>query len=436
MRSRRRVLLQAVATILLCAGLPASGENGEDGRRFTVPTRPGRYAVAATSQQMWVTAADGTKLFVETWLPTAKGKAVPPKRVPVVVDITPYALKGVPRPDRGSGAEPRWTELLVSRGYALANVHLRGTGESGGCWTPHGQQDADDASRALDALTRAPFSDGRLALIGKSHDGGAAINVAEHGDRKQLRGLKALVVLSPVFSYADFILRDGVPAPKDQAYILQLDHDTSLTSRTATNARDTPMVESWATSGNKSPVAAADRAPCRAQETQDVLATDGRMTPWLRERELALDTGKIQVPVLMSYGLEEMQTRQLVGAFDGIRAPKAAVLSAAGHDFPDANSLTPTYSRSDWEAMVIAWLDRWVLGVRTSGVSRKCRTPRGGGARSRATRVRAVRRGSSPSAPAGRWARPSRPARRRTSSSPPPRWQHLRPPSSRSARRR
>ena len=362
-----RLTFAVTAAALLLAGLPAAGAGDHGGRRFVVSSRPGTYAVAPVTHQMWVTAADGTRIFVETWLPAAKGKAVPPKRVPVVVDISPYALKGVPRPDRGAGGGPRWTQLLVSHGYALANVHLRGTGESGGCWIPHGRQDADDASRALDALTTAPFSDGRLALIGKSHDGGAAVNVAEHGTRQRLQGVKAMVVLSPVFSYLDFTSRDGMASPRTQADLLEMDHDTSLTSRSAsTGTEDPSMPTSWASNGNKDPQALLSRTPCRLEETREVMGTDGRMTPWLRERELALDTDRIGVPVLMSYGLQEFQTRQLVGAFDRIRVPKAAVLSASWHDYPDANSVTPAYSRADWEAMVIAWLDRWVLGVRNS----------------------------------------------------------------------
>jgi predicted acyl esterase len=220
----------AVVVLLAAVGAPAQATS-DRGRAFAVPYEAGAYGVAGTTVQHVVKAGDGTSIFVETWLPTRKGVHVPPRRVPVVAVATPYALKGLPRPDRL--ATVRWKELLVSHGYALANVHLRGTGESGGCWDPHGRQDADDVSRALDWLTTAAFSDGRLALLGKSHDGGAAINVAERGDRHRLRGLKALVVLSPIMSYADMVMWPGIPHAANQALMVEIDSESRHTGRSS-----------------------------------------------------------------------------------------------------------------------------------------------------------------------------------------------------------
>jgi predicted acyl esterase len=356
----------AVVVLLAAVGAPAQATS-DRGRAFAVPYEAGAYGVAGTTVQHVVKAGDGTSIFVETWLPTRKGVHVPPRRVPVVAVATPYALKGLPRPDRL--ATVRWTELLVSHGYALANVHLRGTGESGGCWDPHGRQDADDVSRALDWLTTAAFSDGRLALLGKSHDGGAAINVAERGDRHRLRGLKALVVLSPIMSYADMVMWPGIPHAANQALMLEIDSESRHTGRSSaafggSTVPEHPAVGEYVTNGQQDPATQVARAACDAQEAGNIAAVQGGMTPWLLERESALDTDRIRVPVLMSYGTRETQTRNISGAFDSIRAPKAGVFSASGHDYPDENSIAPSISRKDWVPMVFAWLDRWVRGSR------------------------------------------------------------------------
>ena len=340
--------------LLVAPTLPAAADPGV--RPFTVPSRPGLYAVAGQTQQLSVPAADGSQIFTETWLPARKGNAVPPKRVPLVVVVTPYAFKGQPRPDRLND-KPRWTSILVSHGYALANVHLRGTGESGGCWGNHDRQDADDASRAVAALAKAPWSDGRVGLMGKSHDGGAALNVASRGN---VPSLKAVVVLSPVASYSDFVQHDGVPYAYED--LSAIDLDTTTFGRTATYG--TPQVpQDYLDRGTKDPVKIAQHASCRPAEVAALNSSLGAFTPYLAERELAMHTASIKAPVLMHYGLEEFQTPQLTGAFDAIRAPKAGVFSDSGHDYPDQNSVHPTYSRDDWEAMVVAWFDRWVLGV-------------------------------------------------------------------------
>ncbi|HUR14865.1 MAG TPA: CocE/NonD family hydrolase [Mycobacteriales bacterium] len=358
----------AVVVVLGAAGAPAQATS-DRGRAFRVPYAAGEYAVSTTTVQITVRAGDGTALFVETWLPVRNGSHVPPRRVPVVAVATPYAFKGVPRPDR-LNATPRWTQLIVSHGYALANIHLRGTGESNGCWDSHGAQDADDVSRAIDWLTTAPFSNGRIALFGKSHDGGAALNTAERGDRHRLRGLKALIVASPATSYADFVMWPGIPDAEGQVLLLEINSETRHTGRSsgALGGEANDTVE-YVGNGPKDPVVQLDRAVCDTREAANVTATKGEMTPWLLERELALQTDRIGVPVLMSYGLAELQTRGLAGAFDGIRTPKAGVFGAMDHDYPDENSINPAISRKDWVPMVFAWLDRWLRGKR-NGVER------------------------------------------------------------------
>lgn len=354
----------AITVLLLGAGEAAATDSG---RAFRVPPpEPPRYAVAPQTQQLTVAAADGARIFVEVWLPAARDGGPGPGRVPVVAVATPYALRGHPRPDRLS--TKRWTDLLVTRGYALANIHLRGTGLSDGCWGSHDAVDADDVSRAVEALAAAPFADGNVALFGKSHDGGAALNAAARGDRRRLAGLRALVAVSPLTSYADFAVMDGVPDPAQAAWITEIDADASYTGRSVEETGLSPLtggdpgaLAEYAGGGRHDPEAAAARVPCRAEQAAG-LAGDGRFTPWMAERELPLLAPRITTPTLLTMGLHETQTRQIVGVFDGLRGPKAGLFPLGGHDYPDQNSVLPQRSRGDWEAMVLAWLGHWVRG--------------------------------------------------------------------------
>jgi predicted acyl esterase len=354
-RARACAVLAALASLL--PALPShAAPSWVAERPFVVHDRPGLYAVSPTTQQLTVRAKDGTPVFTETWLPAAKGGHRPPRRVPLVIVVTPYAFKGQPRPDR-LNATARWTQFLVSHGYGLANVHLPGTGESGGCWGALDASDADAATRAIEALDAAPFASGASVLWGKSYDGGSALNVAEHGTPK---GVRALLVVSPVTSMADFRTWDGVPQVESTAVFDSIDADTSLAGRSFDTNYFFPG--DYVEYGNKDPRAAVARTPCRVDEALGTVA-DGRVTPWLAARELALRTDRIRVPVLMTYGLQETQTRQIVGAFDGIRTRKVGLFSQSGHDYPDQNSVTPRFSRQDWEAVALAWLDHYLLGT-------------------------------------------------------------------------
>jgi predicted acyl esterase len=367
--------IRSAAIAILFAELflvvPAHGTPGPSdyGRPFSVPAvEPGRYGVKTptAAEQFWVTGADGIKTFVEVWLPAPKGGAAPPARVPVVAVITPYAFKGIPRPDRLN--VKRWTEFFVSHGYAMANVHLRGTGESEGCWGSHDTVDADDAARAIELLTNASFSDGNVGVFGRSHDGGAALNVAARGPKKRLRGLKTIVSVSPLTSYADFSLFDGIPWPDEAAVIAAINADTTYTGRSfGTTLGVYP--DEFVLGAKRDPRAPVDRTPCRIDEVIGTLNTDGRVTPWMAERELALLMPKVTVPTLFTMGLREAQTRQLVGAFDLLRVPKVGLFSTSNHDYPDQNSWDAARSRGDWEAIVLAWLDHWLRGA-DNGVER------------------------------------------------------------------
>ena len=363
--TRRLVLTFAIAVGAVASAAPAAPAPANTvgvEQTFVVATRPGVYGISATTQQLGVRAKDGTKIFVEAWLPAAKDGHVPPTRVPVIVDATPYAMKGVPRPDRLTN-EKRWLRILVSRGYALADIHMRGTGESGGCWAGHDRIAADDISRAVEAIATAPWSNGRLAMWGKSHDGGAALNAMEHGDRVRMRYVAAAVVLSPVSSYSDFFNWDGVISPDGTANIAAIDNDTTLTHRSS-GATEPPYPVEYLGNSNKDPAAIARRAGCAALEDVELARQDGSMSAWLLERELALDVDLISVPTLYTYGSFEPQSRMMVATFDRIRAPKVGIFSASGHDYPDENSVDPKLSRKDWEAMSVAWLDHWLLGTR------------------------------------------------------------------------
>ena len=94
----------------------------------------------AATQRHIVSAADGVEIYVQVWLPAAKDGKAPPARVPVILDSTPYATETVIR-------LPEAIAWFVPRGYAFAQMHVRGTGESGGCIEQTASKQIDDGAR-------------------------------------------------------------------------------------------------------------------------------------------------------------------------------------------------------------------------------------------------------------------------------------------------
>ena len=168
-----RPLGLAIVSLLLAAAPAAASSAPDAGRPFgPPPLTEARYGVADPVVRI-VEAADGTDLYTETWRPAAKDGATPPTRVPVVVEYSPYSAKGAPEnPDR--------MRLLVSRGYAFTQAHVRGSGGSGGCIEQTADHEVSDGARIVeDAGERAPWSSGKVGLYGISYRGGTQIATAD-----------------------------------------------------------------------------------------------------------------------------------------------------------------------------------------------------------------------------------------------------------------
>jgi uncharacterized protein len=147
-------------------------------------------SVDPESQRAYVESADGTDLYVETWLPAKKNGHKPPAKVPVILIMTPYVVQGQ---ERYTEENPSFIEYMTSRGYAVAQHHVRGTGESGGCLEQTAANQIDDGAHVVEYLGKAPWSNGRVGMFGRSYDAETQISTAGFGPRKKLKYLKAMV---------------------------------------------------------------------------------------------------------------------------------------------------------------------------------------------------------------------------------------------------
>lgn len=85
--------------------------------------------------------------------------------VPVVLEVTPYYGGGEPESLGRVGAE------LVARGYAVGVSSVRGTGNSGGCFTQGGPSEAVDTATVIEHVAGQSWSNGNVGLMGVSYPG-------------------------------------------------------------------------------------------------------------------------------------------------------------------------------------------------------------------------------------------------------------------------
>jgi putative CocE/NonD family hydrolase len=114
---------------------------------------------------------DGTELHLEIVRPDPK---VYPDLddLPVILEASPYHDTIADRDGTRIFPDPiGLTGFFAPRGYAVAMLDLRGTGQSAGCLDHLGPNDALDLKHAVEWLANRPWSNGRVGMTGHSYVG-------------------------------------------------------------------------------------------------------------------------------------------------------------------------------------------------------------------------------------------------------------------------
>jgi predicted acyl esterase len=350
----RRPVLLALLVSLLGAGSAGAASAPDRGTAWEpTPVSQPLYGTKnpTSDQQHVLTARDGVKLFVETWLPAAKNGAVPPTRVPTILIMTPYVTEGVQRyPSRNL---ENVITYFTARGFAVAQGHVRGTGESGGCLEQTSANQIDDGARIVEYLGRdAPWANGSVGMYGISYDGETQISVAGLGDPEKTRYLKAIIPAETVAGQYEWSNYDGVQFAGN-ALIGNGGYFAS--SITGTGDRVAPQQY-------------PEKATCQPELMAMSLDPTGGMNPFWAAREYRPGARNIRAATLMLHGFADFNVLPIAvaGFFDQLPAttPKAGLFGVFEHNYPDKHAgVQPEWARRDWLAMATAWYDRHLKGL-------------------------------------------------------------------------
>lgn len=117
---------------------------------------------------------DGVELAVDLFMPTGGAAG---QQFPVLLEYLPY------RKDEGLDRNSSMNAYFAERGYVVARVDIRGTGNSEGKLVPYEYSDQEwaDGDAVLDWLAAQPWSTGKVAMFGISWGGFNAIQMAGRG---------------------------------------------------------------------------------------------------------------------------------------------------------------------------------------------------------------------------------------------------------------
>ena len=277
-------------------------------------------------------------------------------KAPAVVWSTPYAGNldaTTDDPDGLSGRpHPVPVSALVRQGIAVMAMNLRGTGASGGCYDFYGADEQMDQKILVEWAAAQPWSNGRVGMMGVSHDAAAAVA----GAVQSPRALKAIIAATPS---TDYYLWNATP----QGAQIPL---YTISSPAATVATQAPAISRDPSTGLAPSVAAFTEAPTDRLCTTTAEATatgvvdpvsDHRNGPFYDVRRLTDRFSDIEAAVLMTHGFRDPTVQGFANAiaWEALsKAPKAFHFDQVPHCAPTGAA---------WREHVVRWFAFWLQGL-------------------------------------------------------------------------
>ena len=350
--------LQEGATLdntALGAPLPTSGF--DTSRGWSTPLSPALYEVLPGVETL-VESFDGTPISVAYFLPDMEGcdwaaAELPEEcKVPVVMDAGPYYAGVVDQVKY----RPPLIEWLVPRGYAVAHMSVRGTGESGGCMELFSENEQKDVSEVVTWLAEQPWSTGSVGMMGRSYDGTTPFMAAAQGNPH----LKTIVPISGVPSLRDLMFKNGTTEGRGAIF-----HSVVYWANYGMGAGDgglgahrTPHAQEQACQAF---VEGAIKGPLAA-------ATGDTSDAYWEERDLRQKTlDNYNGSIWIIHGLEDWNVNpsQVIPFYEELEAKGLKTklwLGVWGHAYPDRMDEHRNV-RWDWAEHVVRWFDSELKGL-------------------------------------------------------------------------
>jgi hypothetical protein len=240
-------------------------------------------------------------------------------RTPVVMTVSPYFNQNDLVSPTETG-EQRFVDDfieesgLLRRGYTYVMVDLPGFGGSAGCNDWGGDREQSAVTTAVEWGASQPWSNGRVALLGKSYDAWTGLM----GVARQPKGLAAVVAMEPVYSGYRYLYMNGVR------------FGNSITTPLIFQGLDAQPGDS--TRSLDYQVNGAPQAWCYGVNFA-LQQQDEESVPFWRTRDILPATKGKDTPVFLTQGFLENNTRQ-DAAFDfynGLTGPKRAWFGQFAH---------------------------------------------------------------------------------------------------------
>jgi predicted acyl esterase len=303
---------------------------------------------------------DGIDIEVTLWRPDTS------EPVPVLVDAGPYydPAGAVPAYGNGyateSGHVGRLIDNFLPHGYAVAAIAVRGTAGSGGCMDLMGPAEVADLDQAITWLGTQPWSNGNVAMLGKSYDGSTPWMVAGTGNPH----LKTIVPMSGVPDMYELMFRNGTSEIRGPFLLNGLYY--SFAVREPVVGADETEVQR-----NLRHTAEGLQCPDHIEGMAAALysGAEGSRDPFgywaARNLKPAVEANYkgsiLHVQGLQDWNVDPGLNLPWVDDLNQSGIPVHHMLGQWGHSYPDDADSGPN-ARWDWAELELRWFDFWLKG--------------------------------------------------------------------------
>ena len=319
----RLTLVSVVGLATACApssgGIDLNGSLADDGIEF---------------RETWITMPDGIRLSADLYIPEDSD---PDQVYPVLLEYLPY------RKNESRSGRYSTYAYFVERGYVMARVDIRGSGNSEGRLIEYEytDQEQDDGEVVIDWLSRQPFSNGNIGMFGISWGGFNSIHMA----MRNPPALKAIIAIQATDDlYEDDVhymdgnahidayeagqdLANAVPAPPD--YLINDDYFE--------NRFDT---KPWML----------------------IYKSQQRDGPFWDRASLNTRYDSIKIPTFVIGGWYDGYRDSVPRMLEHMDAPVKAMMGPWAHSLPHNGYPKPLM---EWRHEAVRWFDQWLKGEDT-----------------------------------------------------------------------
>ena len=277
---------------------------------------------------------DGIKLAADLYVPTNISSG---EQLPVLLEYTPY------RKNDSRGSRYGLYSYFVTKGYVVARVDIRGTGNSEGRTIPYeySEIELNDCDSVISWLAKQNWSNGKVGMFGISWGGFNSIQMAVRKP-PALKAFVALMATEDLYQ-EDVHYMDGI-----------IHIDSWMMSNDLSNAMpgapEFHMDEEWLRNR-------FDLEPSMFKYMEQ--QRDGPF--W--DRASARDKyDQIKIPGYFIGGWYDGYRNSLPRMLEHVKAPVKAIIGPWDHYFPHDAWPEP---KIEWRREAVRWFDKWLKDIDT-----------------------------------------------------------------------